>query len=111
MNQTQRTLQEFKTTLPPADVLERAKQFFARHLSIYAAFLENESASHVAFRGQGGEELIVAARAEHGYTLVSGSTYIFDAQVARFFTTLPAFEMTELLLPHNPSAEQALTHE
>ena len=111
MNQTQRTLQEFKTTAPATEVLERAKRFFARHVSIYAAFLENESATHVAFRGQGGEELIIAAHEENGYTLVTGSTYIFDMQVARFFTTLPAYEMTELLLPHNPSAEHAVTHE
>jgi hypothetical protein len=111
MNQTQRTLQEFKTTATPADVLARAKTFFTRHISIYAVFLEKESASHVAFRGQGGEELIIAAHQEHGYTLVSGSTYMFDSQVARFFTTLPAHELTELLLPHNKPAEAAVTHE
>lgn len=111
MNQTQRTLQEFQTTASPADVLTRAKTFFTRHVSIYAVFLEHESASHVGFRGQGGEELIIAAHEQHGFTLVSGSTYMFDQQVARFFTTLPAFEMTELLLPHNPGAELAVTHE
>jgi hypothetical protein len=111
MNQTQRTLQEFKSTAAPAEVLDRAKKFFSRHVSIYAAFLERESASHVAFRGQGGEELIIAAHAQNGYTLVTGSTYIFDMQIARFFTTLPAFEMTELLLPPNPSADRAVTHE
>ena len=111
MNQTQRTLQEFKTTLAPADVLDRAKRFFSRNVSIYAAFLENESANHVAFRGQGGEELIIAARQEHGFTIVSGSTYMFDAQVARFFTTLPGVELTEMMLPENPSAQKAVTHE
>ena len=111
MNQTQRTLQEFKTTLPAAEVLERAKKFFQRNINIYAAYLEHESPTHVAFRGQGGEELILAAREEHGFTLVTGSTYIFDPQVARFFTTLPAYEMTELLLPSNTAAVKAVTHE
>ena len=111
MNQTQRTLQEFKTTLAPADVLARAKAFFSKRSNIYAVFLEKESATHVAFRGQGGEELIVGVHTEHGYTLVSGSTYIFDMQVGRFFTTLPAYEMTELLLPANAGAERAVTHE
>jgi hypothetical protein len=111
MNQTQRTLQDFKSTASPAEVLDRAKKFFTRYISIYATFLEKESPNHVAFRGQGGEELIIAVHQEHGYTLVSGSTYMFDQQVARFFTTLPAFELTELLLPHNPSAEAAVTNE
>lgn len=106
MNQSQRTLQEFKTTLPVADVLSRAKSFFTRRNSIYATFLEKESANHATFRGQGGEELIIAARSEHGFTLVTGSTYIFDMQVSRFFTTLPAVEATELLLPEPRSSDK-----
>lgn len=89
MTTSQRTLQEFVTTLPPAEVLTRAREFFSRQSSLYAVFLEAESETHVAFRGQGGEELILAAIPRDGATLVTGSTYIFDMQIARFFTTLP----------------------
>ena len=109
MNQSQRTLQEFRTTLSPADVLARAKQFFSNRNSLYAAFIEQESASHQTYRGQGGEELVIAAIARDGSTLVSGSTYIFDMQVARFFTTLPAIEATEILLPPAPADHAAVT--
>ena len=92
MTKSQRTLQEYRTTLAPADVLAEAKDFFQRRNSLYAAFLEQESASHVSFRGQGGEELIIGVTQRDGETLVAGSSYIFDMQVARFFTTLPAAE-------------------
>ena len=33
MNQTERSLQEYRTTLPPAEVLAQAKTFFARRLA------------------------------------------------------------------------------
>ena len=90
-------MQEFQTTLAPADVLAHAKVFFSRRNSLYAAFLDQEDAAHVTFRGQGGEELIIAVLARDGSTLVTGSSYIFDMQVARFFTTLPAAESAGLL--------------
>jgi hypothetical protein len=107
MNQSQRTLQEYHSTLPPAEVLARAKQFFSARNSIYATFLEKEGPGFVTFRGQGGEELVIAALAQDGATLVSGSTYLFDMQVARFFSTLPPFELVEDLLPPGPAALQA----
>ncbi len=104
MRQTDRTLQEYRTTLPAAAVLARAKAWFAKRNGIYAAFLEKEGPTYVTFRGQGGEEVIIAATAAADGTLVSGSTYLFDMQVARFFTTLPPFELTERLLatPDSP---------
>lgn len=92
MYSSQRTMQEFTTPLAPADVLARAKQFFQRRNSLYAAFLEQESATHVTFRGQGTEELVIAVAPRDGNTLVTGSTYIYDMQIARFFTTLPEVE-------------------
>ncbi|HWE42374.1 MAG TPA: hypothetical protein VG432_07710 [Gemmatimonadaceae bacterium] len=92
MKTTVPTLQEQLTTLSPADVLSQAKAFFARHIGIYAAFLEREGANHATFRGQGGEELVIGAVAAPDGTRVTGSTYLFDAQVARFFATLPLVE-------------------
>jgi len=87
--QQSRTLQQTTTTLAPAEVLAQAKQFFARRNSIYAAFLEKEGPTYVSFRGQGGEELVIGAASGQGGTRVSGSSYLFDQQIGRFFATLP----------------------
>ena len=105
MHQSQRTMQEYRSTLPPAEVLEEAKKFFSRRNNIYATFLEQEGPTFVTFRGQGTEEIVLGAIAQNGATLVTGSTYLFDMQVARFFSTLPAFESTERLLPPGPATE------
>jgi hypothetical protein len=84
-----RSLHRTRTSLGPAAVLEAAKQFFLRRSSLYPAFLEQEGPTHVSFRGQGGEEVVVGVAADTSATTVTGSTYLFDQQVARFFTTLP----------------------
>lgn len=107
MNQTQRTLQEYRCALPPAEVLSRAKEFFTRHSSIYSAFPEQEGPTYVSFRGQGTEELIIAAHVRDGATVVTGSSYLFDMQIARFFTTLPPFVLEEALLPPGPADASA----
>ncbi|MBA3672072.1 MAG: hypothetical protein H0W68_08645 [Gemmatimonadaceae bacterium] len=109
MNQTQRTLQEYRSTLPPAEVLTRARAFFSRHVSIYAAFIDREGPTFVSFRGQGGEELIIAVLERDGATLVTGSSYLFDSQIARFFTTLAPFEESELLLASAAPSAGAVT--
>lgn len=105
MNQSQRTLQEYRTTLTPDEVLSEAKQFFTKRSSLYATFLDREGPTHVTFRGQGGEEIVIAAAPQDGVTRVTGSTYLFDMQVARFFTTLPPFKLEENLLPAGPATE------
>ena len=107
MNQTQRTLQEYRTTLPPAEVLARAKDFFTNRAKIYTAFIEREGPGYVGFRGQGNEELFIGVVAKDGATLVTGTTYLYDMNIARFFTTLPPFVLSEQLLPPGPAAEQA----
>jgi len=90
MNQQRhRTLLETTTTLPPAEVLAAAKQFFSQRSSIYAAFLEQESATHISMRGQGNEEIVVGVSEGAGGTFVSASTYFFDQQVTRFLASLP----------------------
>jgi hypothetical protein len=50
--------------------------------------VERESARHVAFRGQGGEEIVIAAAPAPSGSTVRGSTLLFDQQVRRFFSTL-----------------------
>jgi hypothetical protein len=88
MTASQRTLQEITTTLAADDILARAKNFFASRPSIYSTFLDMEGPNYCSFRGQGGEEIVIGvAPAENGGTRVTGSSYLFDMQVSRFFTT------------------------
>ena len=98
MTATQRTLQEYRTPLSGAEVLAQAKEFFATRNPLYAAFVDEEGPAYATFRGQGGEEIALGTSAIPGGTLVTGSSYLFDMQVARFFTTLP---------PLNAAAEVA----
>jgi hypothetical protein len=89
MGTSQRTLQEIRTSLSPDDVLAKATQFFTQRNPLYAAFLDKEGPGFRTYRGQGGEEIVVAAVAKDGGTMVTGSSYLFDMQIARFFATLP----------------------
>ncbi len=88
-HQRGRTLLEVHTTLAPEAVLVAAKRFFGTQSGIYAAFAEQESPRHVVLRGQGGEEIAIGVDETGGVTRVSGSSYLFDAQVARFLASLP----------------------
>ena len=89
-SQRGRTLQEAVTTASAEEVLTAAKGFFSRRNSVYSAFLEKEGPGFVTFRGQGGEEIVVGTVPAEGGTRVTASTYLFDQQVARFLSTLPA---------------------
>ena len=85
-----RTVQEATTSLSGEEVLKRAKTFFATRPSIYSAFIDKEGPGFCSFRGQGGEEIVVAVSAspDGKGTRVTGSSYLFDMQVSRFFATL-----------------------
>ena len=90
MSTSQASVQEITTTLSVVEVLARAKTFFATRPSLYSTFLDMEGPDFCSFRGQGSEEIVIGvAAAPGGGTRVTGSTYLFDMQVARFFTTLP----------------------
>jgi hypothetical protein len=80
---------ETTTPLPAADVFARAKRFFSERVPQTAAFPEHESATYLTLRGQGGEEIAMAAFARDGVTHVRASTLLFDQQVDRFLSTLP----------------------
>jgi hypothetical protein len=88
------TLQETTTTASPDEVLVRAKVFFANRPSLYPAYIDEEGPGFCTFRGQGGEEIVIGVAASpNGGTRVTGSSYLFDMQVSRFFSTLnPAAE-------------------
>jgi hypothetical protein len=89
-SQRSRTLQEAVTTAAPEEVIAAAKVFFARQNGVYSAFLEKEGPTWVNLRGQGGEEIVIGTAVTGNGTRVSGSTYLFDQQVARFLSSLPA---------------------
>lgn len=80
---------ETLTTLPPAEVLERAKVFFAERVPHVGAFIEKQGPTFATFRGQGGEELTIATVAGSEGTRVRASTLFFDQAILRFFSTLP----------------------
>jgi len=90
MSTSQLTLQETTTALAPDEVLARAKTFFDSRPSLYSTFLDKEGPGFASFRGQGGEEIVIGVSpASNGAgTRVTGSSYLFDMQVARFFVTL-----------------------
>lgn len=92
--QSNRQLQERLTSLDVKAVLDTAVRFFARQSGVYGAFLEKQGPTHVALRGQGGEEVIIAARVTPEGSSVSGSSYLFDAQIARFLDALPPVAVT-----------------
>lgn len=85
---------EIVTSLAPADVLARAKEFFALRVPMYAAYPEKEGPTFLVLRGQGGEEIALAAMAGDGGTRVRGSTLLFDQVLDRFLSTLPATQGT-----------------
>lgn len=87
--QSSRQLQERLTSLGVADVLSAAIGYFARRGGIYTAFVEKRGPNHVVLRGQGGEEIAIAARETDAGVSVSGSSYLFDQQIARFLQSLP----------------------
>jgi hypothetical protein len=75
--------------LPPAEVLARAKAFFAERVPNNAAYIEQEGPRFIVLRGQGGEEVALSAWDDAGVTRVRASTLFFDQAVDRFFSTLP----------------------
>lgn len=80
---------EAVTTLSATEILARAKRFFAERVPMYAAYPEKEGPTWLTLRGQGGEEIAIAAIAEANGTRVRASTLLFDQVVSRFLSTLP----------------------
>ena len=86
-----RTQQEANTSLDGAAVLAAATEFFATRNGIYAAFPEKSGPTYVALRGQGGEDVLFGVATIPGGTRVTGSSYLFDQQIARFLSALPPY--------------------
>lgn len=82
-------IHESVTTLPAAEVIERARRFFAERVPANAAFPEKQGPNWIVLRGQGGEEISIAVTTADGVSKVRGSTLLFDQAVGRFLSTLP----------------------
>ncbi|HEY4099854.1 MAG TPA: hypothetical protein VGM20_03135 [Gemmatimonadales bacterium] len=80
---------ERSTTLGAAEIIARAKKFFAERVPHNAAFPEREGATFLMLRGQGGEEISLAVMSRDGRSHVRASTLLFDQAVDRFLSTLP----------------------
>jgi hypothetical protein len=80
---------EVVTTVDGAEVLRRAKRFFAERVPLNAAYPEKEGLSYLTLRGQGGEEIALAVWPAPNGTRVRISTLLFDQVVDRFLSTLP----------------------
>jgi hypothetical protein len=80
---------EVVTTMDGAEVLRRAKQFFAERVPLNAAYPEREGPTYLTLRGQGGEEIAFAVWATPAGTRIRASTLFFDQVVDRFLSTLP----------------------
>jgi hypothetical protein len=81
--------QEYLTTLSGAEVIARAKAFFAERVPLSAAYPEKEGPGYLVLRGQGGEEVAMSVTAAEGATRIRASTLLFDQAVGRFLSTLP----------------------
>ena len=81
---------EATTALTPDDVIAHAKRFFAERVPQYAAFPEKEGPGWLLLRGQGGEEIAIATHRDGELTRLRASTLLFDQQLSRFISTLPA---------------------
>lgn len=82
-------MHETTTALAADQVLARAKEFFTERVPHLGAFLEQEGETWATFRGQGGEELVVAILPGDGPTRVRASSLLYDQPIAQFFSTLP----------------------
>ncbi len=80
-------IQEVVTELSPAEVVERAREFFTTRLTPYAAFVADESESHIRFEVEAGE-LTIGTGERDGRTLVRGSTSRLHHELSQFLTTL-----------------------
>lgn len=82
--------------LAPADILQRAKTFFAERLPNSAAYPEKEGPQYVVLRGQGGEEVVFNATPVDGGSHIRASTLFFDQAIGRFLSTLPLASAVEV---------------
>jgi hypothetical protein len=81
------TIHEIRTDLSPAEVIERARTFFAQAGTPSAAFPEQRGAGFLKLHVEVGE-IVIAALPEDDHTRVRGSASRGAQLLMRFLTTL-----------------------
>ena len=71
-------------------------RFFSQRNPAFSAFPEKSGPGWALFRGQGGEEIALAAVSDGNVTRVRGSSLLFDQLVDRFLSTLPAVDQVSV---------------
>lgn len=91
-------VQEVNTQLAPAEVIERARDFFSTRYSAYTGFEEESDGGHIRFSVEAGEAMI-GAMPQDGHTLVRGSSSRLHHEIGQFLATLaPPEEVTDNLV-------------
>lgn len=98
-------IQEVLTDLPPADVIQRAREFFTLRLTPYGAFTEDADDQHIKMVTEAGD-LTIGTGAQDGRTLVRGSTSRLHHELSQFLTTLAPPEEVRQNVP-GPGASGA----
>ena len=91
-------IRETTTTLPAAAVLEEAKTFFMSDLSVYSAWLEDESETHVTFSTFRSRIAVSAFPDPEGEapTRVRVSTLRVDEAVGKFLTHIETADSSKV---------------
>jgi hypothetical protein len=79
--------QEVRTELSPAEVVQRAKDFFLSRFSPATGFVAEQSEHHVKFEVEAGE-VVIGAVPEDGATLVRASSSRLHHGIGQFLATL-----------------------
>jgi hypothetical protein len=80
-------IQEVLTDLPPADVIQRAREFFTLRLTPYGAFTEDASDQHIKMVTEAGD-LTIGTGTRDGRTMVRGSTSRLHHELSQFLSML-----------------------
>lgn len=80
-------IQEVETDLSPQEVLESARSFFTLQFSPYAAFVEDESESHLRLATEAGD-VTIGVGVREGKTVVRASSSRLHHEVSQFLVTL-----------------------
>jgi hypothetical protein len=91
-------IQEVLTDLPPADVIQRAREFFTLRLTPYGAFTEDATDEHIKLVTEAGE-VTIGTGAQDGKTLVRASTSRLHHEVSQFLSTLAPPEEVRQSVP------------
>lgn len=84
---------EATTPLAASTVLAHAKAFFAERVPHNAAYPEKEGPHFLVLRGQGGEEIALAAWQGEQGTRIRASSQFFDQAIMRFLSSLRGLEL------------------